>query len=49
MSSVMDKHYGGDSRTEIDSHDNMVIVGKQSMILADTGNKVDVIPFTTDH
>ena len=37
------------SRTGLDSHANMVAVGKYANILADTGNKVDVSPFTTDY
>ena len=49
MSSVMDEHDGGESRTEIDSHENMVVVGKHTPILDDTGNKVDVIPFTPEY
>ena len=42
MSSVMDEHDGGDSRTELESHVNMVVVCKNVPILDDTGNKMDV-------
>ena len=48
MSSVMDEHDGGYSRTNLNSHTNMVVVGKQEKISDDTGNKVDVIPITPD-
>ena len=49
MSNVMDKHYGWDSITDLYSHVNMLVVGKHAEILNDTGNKVDVIPFTSDY
>ena len=49
MSSVMDEHDGGESRTELDLDENMVVVCKHAMILDDTGNNVDVIPFTSDY
>ena len=48
-SNVMDEHYGGYSRNDLDSHANIVVVGKHATILADNGNKVDVIPFTPDY
>ena len=46
MSSVMDEHDVGGSITYINSHENMLIVGNHATILADTVNKVDMIPFT---
>ena len=49
MSSVMYRNGVGKSINEINSHGNMVVVGNHAMILADTGNKVDVIPFTPYH
>ena len=49
MSIVMDEHNVEGSITEIDSHSNMVAVGKHATILAGTVNKVDVIPFTPDY
>ena len=48
MPSMMDEHDGEESRTELDSHENMVVVGKNDEILADTGNKIDVSPFIPD-
>ena len=45
----MDEHGGGESRTKLYSYANMVIIGKHAAILADTGDKVDVIPFTRDY
>ena len=35
-----------DSRTELDSHANMPVVGRNALIIADTGNKVEVNPYT---
>ena len=49
MSSVMDEHGEGWSRTEVKSHANMVVVDKHAAILSDTGNMVDVSPFTQDY
>ena len=37
-----------ESRTELDSHANMPVVGKHAYIIAKTGKKVDVSPFTPD-
>ena len=37
------------SRTELDSHANMPVVGKHAYIIAETGKKVDVSPFTPDY
>ena len=36
-------------RTELDSHANMPVVGKHAYIIAKTGKKVDVSPFTLDY
>ena len=38
-----------ESRTELDSHANMPVVGKYAYIIAKTGKKVDVAPFTPDY
>ena len=38
-----------ESRTELDSHANMLVVGKHAYIIAKTGKKVDVSPFTPDY
>ena len=37
------------SRTELDSHANMSVVGKEVYILADTGKTVDVKAFSPDY
>ena len=37
-----------DSRTELDSHSNMPVVGKNCFILADTGKTAEVSPYTPD-
>ena len=38
-----------ESHTELDSHANMPMVGKHAYIIAETGKKVDVSPFTPDY
>ena len=38
-----------ESCTELDSHANMTVVGKHAYIIAETGKKVDVSPFTPDY
>ena len=38
-----------ESHTELDSHANMPVVGKHAYIIAETGKKVDVSPFTPDY
>ena len=38
-----------ESRTELDSHANMPVVGKHAYIIAETGKTVDVSPFTPDY
>ena len=45
----MDKNDGGGSITELNSHANMVVVGKHETILANTGNQVDVSPSRPDY
>ena len=45
----MNQHDGEELRTELESLVNMVVVGKHATILTDTGNKVDVSPFTRDY
>ena len=37
------------SRTELDSHANMPVVGKHCYIIQDTGRQVDVSPFSPDY
>ena len=36
-------------RTDLDSHANMCVAGKNAVILRDTGKKADVSPFTPDY
>ena len=38
-----------ESRTELNSHANMVVVGRNTLILAEHGKTVDVSPFTPDY
>lgn len=38
-----------DSRTELDSHANMPVVGCNAIVLAEVGRRVDVNPFTPDY
>ncbi len=38
-----------DSRTELDSHANMPVVGRNAYIISDTGRLADVNPFTSDY
>ena len=40
-----DETLDNDSRTELDSHKNMVVVGRNSVILNDTGATASVNPF----
>ena len=37
------------SRTELDSHANMAVVGRNSFVIEDTGRTADVNPFTPDY
>lgn len=39
----------GGSRTELDTHANMPVVGRNALIIADTGETVDVNPFSPDY
>jgi hypothetical protein len=38
-----------ESRTELDSHANMPVVGRNAYIISDTGRIADVNPFTPDY
>jgi hypothetical protein len=38
-----------DSRTELDSHANMPVVGRHAYVMSDTGRIADVNPFTPDY
>lgn len=44
-----DQWINEESRTELDSHANMPVVGRNAYILADTDKVVDVSPFTPDY
>ena len=48
-SAKSDETTSDDSRTELDSHANMPVIGKNSYILAESGKQVDVAPFTPDY
>ena len=37
------------ARTDLDSHANMSVVGRNALIMSDTGNIVDVSPYTPDY
>ena len=39
----------GGSRTELDSHANMPVVGRHAYIISQTGKIADVSPFTPDY
>ena len=38
-----------ESRTEIDSHDNMPLIGRNAYIISDTGRIAGMNPFTPDY
>ena len=39
----------GKSRTELDSHANMLVVGKNCYVIGLTGKTMDVCPFTPEY
>ena len=45
---IDDEDVGG-TRTELDSHANMLVVGRHSYIISYSGQKVDVRPFTPQY
>ena len=49
MDAVQDKQDKEQSRTELDSHANMCVVGKCALVLSNTGKKADMSPFTPDY
>ena len=54
IAAAMDREagYNGidmESRTDLDSHANMPVVGKHGFIISETGKKVDVSPFSPDY
>ena len=44
-----DRDGDGLSRTDLDSHANMVVVGNHAAIINDAIRRADVIPFTLDY
>ena len=46
---IDDEDQAEESRTELDSHANMPVVGRNAYVLADTGKTVDVSPYTPDY
>ena len=45
----MDKDGDESFRTDLDSHANMVVVGKYAEIINDAGRRAEDIPFTPDY
>ena len=39
----------GESRTELDSHANMPVVGREALVVEQSGKTVEVSPFTPDY
>jgi hypothetical protein len=48
VSTTSSNQSSADPRTELDSHANMVVLGKHSYIFESTGRTCDVMPFTND-
>ena len=45
----VDVEMDGESRTELDSHANMPVVGREALIVEQSGKTVEVSPFTPDY
>ena len=45
----LDRDGDESSRTDLDSHANMVVVGKHAAKINGTGRRAEVSPFTTDY
>ena len=45
----VDVEIDGESRTELDSHANMPVVGREALVLEQSGKTVEVSPFTPDY
>ena len=45
----VDVEMDGESRTELDSHANMPVGGKEALIVEQSGKTVEVSPFTPDY
>ena len=44
-----DEPIDGESRTELDSHANMPVVGREALVVEQSGKMVEVSPFTPDY
>ena len=49
VSMKVDVEMDGESRTELDSHANMPVVGREALIMEQSGKTVEVSPFTPDY
>ena len=45
----VDVETDGESRTELDSHANMPVVGREALVVEQSGKMVEVSPFTPDY
>ena len=45
----VDVEMDGESQTELDSHANMPVVGREALIVEQSGKTVEVSPFTQDY
>ena len=45
----VDVELDGESRTELDSHANMPVVGREALVVEQSGKTVEVSPFTPDY
>ena len=45
----VDVETDGESRTELDSHANMPVVGREALVVEQSGKTVEVSPFTPDY
>ena len=45
----VDVEADGESRTEVDSHANMPVVGRDALVVEQSGKTVEVSPFTPDY
>ena len=45
----VDVELDGESRTELDSHANMPVVGRKALVVEQSGKTVEVSPFTPDY
>ena len=45
----VDTETDGESRTELDRHANMPVVGREALVVEQSGRTVEVSPFTPDY